>query len=942
MTRASVAFALAVIAGAFAAPTGAQASFGFLPGSAGFHVVAENQNTTATKQAGAHPYAVHVEVGLNTTGGESDGDLRGLTVHLPPGLLINPTAVNECATTAFHTARKSPYETSVSGESCPNSTQVGVIAVDLAGTTRYFGLFNLAHSFGDAAAIGASPFGTPLVFASRLRESDSGLDLVLENVPQGFDLQSMKLTIWGTPWEGAAPPGPAGHNPQRGNCLNEETGGTHGECLVFEAAPAPESQIKSYLTMPTTPCGQALAFAADAQSWQGEEATATATAAALEKCNQSLAIAQVQLRTANAAAATGLVFNLGVNDGGGILNPGGIARPAIKTAIAGLPDGLTINPSLAAGLGVCTEAQWALETAPSAFGAGCPPGSKIGDVTLEGALGLTETLSGSVFLAQPYANPFQSLIAVYMLAKLPGRGLIVKSEGKIQPDPQTGRLVATFDDLPRLLYTHFNLSLREGQRSALVSPPTCGRYPTNFSLADWAQPTVFRSEQTAFFIEHGEGGGACPSGTAPAFKPGLLAGSINPSPAAYTPFYLRMTRTDSEQEITSYSATFPPGMLAKIAGVTACPDAAIEAAKGLSGAQELAQPSCPDSSKIGHTMAGFGVGGTLAWAPGNLYLAGPYHGAPLSIVAVDSALIGPFDLGVVVVRSAIRIDPRSAQASIDSAGSDPIPHILAGIPLHLRDIRVYVDRPGFMLTPTSCDPMRVASLLTGAGADPFNPADDSAATSLQRYQLIGCGALGFKPRLALRVSGNLRHGGFPTLNATYTPRPGDANLQAISVALPPSLFLAQAHLKTDCTRPQFAHDACPPGSIIGQARVVTPLLDQSLEGPVYLRASDNPVPDLVADLHGRGIEIEVPGRIDSSPNRGIRANFSGLPDAPVTRATFTFPGGKHGLLENAEAICQATARGNARFLGQNNATRVLHPRLLAKCPHRRHRKRGSR
>lgn len=878
------------------APAAAAASFGFLPGAEGFSTAAVNQNETPATQAGAHPYAFRAHLGFETEAGAQRP--RDLTLRLPPGFLVNPTAVSECQ--------------GLSG-SCPNSSQVGVATVKVGGTTSKFGVFNLSPGFGSPAAFGFSVSGTPVVLTAHLREGDSGLDLEVGGLPQSLDLRSLDLTIWGSPWEDS-------HDPERG--------------LVFGSAPAPPSLIKSYLTLPTTPCGVPLAFTAEATSWQGQGAGASATTPALSGCNKALSVLRVQLMTDVGAARTGLAFNLDVPSGGGILNPAGIARPAIKTAIASLPEGLTINPSLGAGLGACTEAEFARESAGSEPGAGCPNSSKIGTVTVDGALGLGEPLQGSVYLAKPYENPSGNLLAVYMLARSARRGLIVKSQGKIEPDPRTGRLVATFDDLPRLLYTHFGLTLREGQRSTLVSPPACGPYSTDLQIASWAEPSAFKHEASTFFINHGEGGGPCPGGGALPFAPGLVAGSINPIAAARTPFYLRMTRTDGEQEITSYSATLPPGLLAKIAGVAECPEAAIAAARARTGprggAEELASPSCPASSLIGHTVAGYGVGGVLAYAPGNLYLAGPYHGAPLSTVAIDSALIGPFDLGVVVVRSAIRIDPRTAQASLDAAGSDPIPHILAGIPLHLRDIRVSVDRPDFTLNPTSCDRMAVRSTLTGAGADLFDPADDTTATSTQRFQVLNCSVLGFKPRLSLRFKGATRHGGYPSLRATYAPRPGDANLSAVSVTLPPAVFLAQNHIRAVCTRVQFANDACPAGSIYGRARALTPLMDEALAGPVYLRSSRTAVPDLVADLRGRGIEIEVPGRIDSSRG-GIRANFEGLPDAPVTRFAMTLLGGRRGLLQSGEDLCRAKLRANARFIAQSNETFIAHPKLKAKC-----------
>jgi hypothetical protein len=926
-----------------AAAAPAQAAFDFEAGAAGLSVAALTVSGTPKTEAGTHPYSLRADIALETEAGSRP--LRELAVHMPPGLLINPTEVGECGEAEFQQPRSASKPASLSGESCPNTSQVGVVRASVEGTTRWFGLFNLEPPFGAVAAIGASPFGVPLAFTVHAREADAGLDLRLANVPQSFDLRSVQLTIWGTPWWGDKSHPSETHDPQRGNCLDEETGGSLAStCQVLgPGIEAPGGQIKSYLTLPTTPCGVPPAFEAEATSWQGDEAEATATIPALKECNKALTTPKVQLMTDAAAAPTGMVFSLDVNDGGGILNPGGIARPAIKTAVASLPEGLTINPSLGAGLGVCSEAEFARETADSEPGAGCPNGAKIGNVTAEGVLGLAEPLRGSLYLAKPYANPFDTLLSVYMLARSPRRGLIVKSQGKIEPDPRSGRLLVTFDNLPRLLYTHFDLTLREGQRSALVSPSACGSYVAGLDIASWAEPTVFKHNASLFLINRGAGGGGCPGSGAPPFAPALLAGSVNPNAAARTPFYLRMARADSEQEITSYSATFPPGLLAKIAGVGECSDAAIAAAKARTGpqggAEELERPSCPASSLIGRTQAGYGVGGVLAYAPGALYLAGPYHGAPLSIVAIDSALIGPFDLGVVVVRSAIRIDPRSAQASIDSAGSDPIPHILAGIPLHLRDIRVYVDRPNFTVNPTSCDRMEVASTLGGAGADPFDVADDSLATSIQRFQVLNCTLLGFKPKLGFSFRGGYRRGAYPSLRATYVPRPGDANLSSASVTLPPAVFLAQNHIRTVCTRPQFRAGNCPGGSIYGHATATTPLMEEPLSGPVILRASSNRLPDMVASLRGRGIEIEVVGSIDSSRG-GTRATFDNLPDAAVTKFTMSLFGKKKSVLQLGGSLCAKPQHALARFIAQSNATEVLHPVLRAKCPKRPKGKKG--
>ena len=945
---------------AFGAPTPADASFGFKSGSEGFAVSVEGNS--ATPEAGRHPGTLAVKVALNASGSYTDGDLRDLQVDLPSGFLINPTATAPCFASGcfnsselaagfcppalFHTPRSSPYEESASGESCPIATQVGTVTVrsGLGGAVaRTFGLFNLDSRFGRLAAFGASPYGVPLVLSTHVRQADSGLTLDLEGLSGALDFQGLEFKIWGTPWD-------YGHDGERGDCLNEaDPAAYHGTLPILSSGFSPgtcsvgtpsffEEREHSYLTLPATPCDSPLEFSAAATSWQGEDDKAQIQATdgeghtlTLDTCRTHLTIPKVQLTNERTTSGTGMVFNLDVNDGGGVLNPAGITRPAIKNAVVTLPDGLTIDPSLGSGLGVCTKAQFSLESADSVPGSGCPNNSKIGTVEVAGMLGLPEPLTGAVFLAKPYDNPFGTLISLYMTARNPRRGLFVKSQGTLIPSPKTGALVATFEDLPRLLYTHFTLNLREGQRPALASPAACGNYPTDVALSSWAAPTTFNHDTTSFFpLRQGASGGPCPSGPRP-FAPGLEAGSINPTPGAYSPFTLHMTRTDPEQEITSYSATFPPGLTGKLAGIATCSDAAIRAAKSKTGQAELEHPSCPASSSIGHTLAGYGVGGALAYAPGGLYLAGPYHGAPLSAVAIDSALVGPFDLGVVIVRSAIRIDPRTAQASIDSAGSDPIPHILEGIPLHLRDIRVYIDRPGFTLNPTSCNVLQSRSILTGAGADVFSSVDDVFATSTDRFQLLGCSSLGFKPKFSLKLTGGHRRAQHPALRAVVEERGGDANIGTAVVTLPPSEFLAQNHIRNVCQTPQFEADACPADSIYGHARALSPLLSEPLEGPVYLRSSHNPLPDMVAVLKGDGgIQIDVQGRV-SSVHGGMRGSFEILPDAPASKFELTLEGGKRGLLENSENLCAHPSYATARLSGQNNTLSAAKVKVANDC-----------
>jgi hypothetical protein len=597
---------------------------------------------------------------------------------------------------------------------------------------------------------------------------------------------------------------------------------------------------------------------------------------------------------------------------------------------------MTINPSVGAGLGVCTPASYASETISSPPGAGCPNVSKIGEISVESPL-FEGPVGGSLFLAEPddpataapgTENPFDSLLALYFVAKAPDRGIMVKVAGQVSADPLTGQLTATFDNLPQLPYSHFHLLFRSGQRSPLITPAACGVYSTQVDLTPWLDSKAVRRDVTQFQLSSGIAGGACPSGATP-FAPGAQAGTLNRNAGSYTPFYLHLTRTDADQEITSYSAQLAPGLLGKIAGIPYCPEADIAAAKRESGVEETEHPSCPAASRIGHTVAGYGVGAVLAYAPGGLYLAGPFHGAPFSIVAIDSATVGPFDLGVIVVRSAIKVDPLTAQVSVDSAGSDPIPHIARGIPLHLRDIRVYMSRPGFTLNPTSCEPSSVLSSLTGSSAPFSNPAD-IAALAPAHFQVSNCSSLGFLPKLRLRLKGGTRRGDFPSLRAVVLPRAGDANIGKAAVTLPATEFLAQNHIGTICTRPQFDREACPGGSVYGHVRAFTPLLEEPMEGSVYLRSSDSQLPDLVAVLRGHGLTIDLNGRIDSV-HGGLRASFEGLPDAPVSKFVMTLNGGKRGLLVNERNPCAVPALATAQFIGQNNLGALLKPRLQATC-----------
>ncbi|HVX31933.1 MAG TPA: hypothetical protein VHA80_02240, partial [Solirubrobacterales bacterium] len=497
------------------------------------------------------------------------------------------------------------------------------------------------------------------------------------------------------------------------------------------------------------------------------------------------------------------------------------AAANLRDAEVTLPEGMAINPASAGGLGACSPEQIDLgkDTAPT-----CPPEAKIGSVRLKTPL-LEDALEGAVYLAQQKQNKFGSLLAVYLVVDDPATGVLLKIPGKVEADPGSGRLVADFDEDPQLPFEDLRIDLEGGPRAPLVTPPRCGVYSTTGAFKPWSGGATITASDT-FKIDSGPDGGACPTG---GFSAGLAAGTANPAAGRYSPFELRISRPDGTARLGAVSVKLPRGLLGRLAGIPYCSDAALAAiptGEG-TGAAQLGSPSCPAASRVGSVAVSAGAGQSPFWVKtGSAYLAGPYKGAPLSLAIVTPALAGPFDLGNVVVRVALQVDRETAQVS---AVSDPLPTVLSGIPLDLREVRVSLDRDEFMLNPTSCRSQKVESTLTAVGGATASPSAPFAAAS--------CGGLGFSPRLTLALKGGTRRGAYPQLTAKLKAKPGQANLARVAVQLPHTEFLAQGHIRTVCTRVQFAADACPASSVYGYAEARTPLLDQPLKGPVYLRSS---------------------------------------------------------------------------------------------------------
>ena len=943
--------AILLVAGAvlaFAAPSAAEDAI-----AAGFGIAAFDGSVDATPagdpftQAGGHPYAASTIIDFNTVDYPDKGDgwpaepVKNIDVDLPPGFIGNPTTLSRCRGDQL---APSPVPTDPTSALpfCPSSSQAGVITlrfdagIDVGlgqGIVAAWPVFSMEPPPDAPARFGFNFIGTVVTFDARVRSGfDYGVTVNARNVSEGLPFTGARLTLWGVPADPA-------HDAERA-CPKSFPPAFGGPSCSTEAP------LRPFLRLPTscTDAGVGLKTTIRSDSWihPGDFTEASflshlppgrdllpigSPPPSIEPgpqqgptgCGQVPfdPILSVQPTTGAADSPTGLDVDLTLpqND-----DPGRIGESDLERAVVKLPRGMSVNPAAADGLGACTSSQIGLITdpgiSPARFDTAdprCPNSSKVGVATIETPL-LGEALQGSVYLAKQADNPFGSLLAFYIVAK--AQGVIVKLPAKIDAGDD-GQLTTTLDEAPQTPFSAAHLRFFGGTRAPLKTPVTCGTYSTEAILTPWSgnDPVALSS---SFEITSGPNGSACSNA---AFDPKLSAGVSNPVAGSYSPFALRLSREDGNQLLGAISAQLPQGLTGKLAGIPYCPDAALAAVSGAegTGASQLASPSCPQASQVGTVTVGAGAGPNPFYVhTGKAYLAGPYKGAPLSLAVVTPAVAGPFDLGSVVVRNALRVDPVTAQIA---AVSDPLPTILHGIPLSLRDVRVNIDRPEFTLNPTSCDPMSVDSAITSTQGVTANPSS--------RFQVANCERLPFKPKLSLKVSGGMKRGDFPKLRAVLKAKPGEANIDRVSVALPHSEFLAQEHIRTICTRVQYAADQCPAGSIYGHARAFTPLLDQPLEGPVYLRSSSNPLPDLVVALKGQ-IEIDLAGRIDSVDG-GIRNSFELVPDAPVSKFVLEMKGGKKGLLVNSRNLCKGTNRATVLMDGQNGKAFDARPVLRNDC-----------
>jgi hypothetical protein len=846
--------------------------------------------TLSTYQAGAHPDLV------TTFGLDHDslfvplgGTPRDLAVALPPGLVGAANATPTC-----------PMGTVVNlQKECPIDAAVGEVDAQV-----YFPpvvlvlhelVYNVNPSPDEPAAFGFSA-SVPVRLDTSLRsDGDYGITARSTNLTEAGSIISATVRLWGVP---------ADHNGPPGTCpsacsLDMQTQRPYG-------GPSQAPRVP-FLTNPSECSGSSLTASLSIDAWQnaGVFTTASFGLPLFTGCEKLAFAPTVDIRPDNkvAGAPAGLAVDIAVPQNA---DPDGLATADVRDVSVALPVGMAVSASSADGLGGCSDEQIALHELGAAT---CPDLSKIGTVEVTTPL-LDKPLEGEVFLGTQKSNDPQSGDMFRLFLQIAGSGVRVKLPGQVRADPATGQLTATFSDNPQVPFGAFSVRFKGGARAPLVNPSTCGIKTAQATLTSWADSTPVHSD-SSFAIDEG-------CDRAGRFEPSLDAGVVTPVAGGSSPLTTTVSRPDGQQDINGLSVTLPPGLLARIGSVAQCPDAA--AATG----------GCPAGSQIGRVRAESGAGSAplaipqAGKAPTAVYLTGPYKGAPYGLSIVVPAQAGPYDLGTVVVRAAIHVDPLDAHVTVDS---DPIPTMLLGVPLNVQKINVLVDRPGLMVSPTNCDPMQVAARVSSV--------QGSTADVANRFQVGDCSRLALRPKLALSLTGKgqTTDGKHPAITANLTQTMGQANLKKVRVALPLSLALDPDNAQALCefTDGSKVEPTCPKASIVGTATARTPILDQPLTGPVYFVKNIRidaksgrqirTLPKLVIPLTGEnGLRLTLTGTSAVEDDQLV-TTFDAIPDAPVSAFALNIDGGAHGILTVSGAdVCKATQIAEQQIQGQNGKT----------------------
>jgi hypothetical protein len=987
-TRASIAAALLVAAAAFSPslslatadiigpqnPDDPQADSPWQAGTCKTdspHCSVESPTTQFYEEAAGHPPVGFTQFIVNTEPGPLPlteipiGDLRTVRVDLPAGLTVNPQATPQCDLGP-------ESEESPNSVNCETDTQVGtseVIATHtdtgVSVTLPPVPVYNVVPKQGEPARFGLSIAGSDVFL-----EADVAWE---RDYHEYFTIHVAKISL---PLLG-----------EKARILQNR--------LVFDGTSG--ALDATFITTPTTCLGPAAPGSQfehvystwlRADSYQEENPSFPVGSPFIESkiprktgmggfetspknCDDipfDPGIA-VDPNTAQTDSPSGATTTVTLPE---IKNPAkdekSKASSHVRSAQVTLPSGMGLNPSAANGLVACTDEQFGKGTRNPVA---CPEASKVGTVAVDTPPLPDGSLTGSVYVGRQLSSDPASgdLYRIFVTAESTRYDISARLLGKVSANPQTGQLTTTFDDpataadelapgrmpiagLPQVPFKTFRLTFNGGAKAPLTSPPTCGPNTTAGLFVPWSSAQGIgpagsdegpstdppATPSGSFSLASLPGGGDCPKTLAARpFAPGFGAGTDKHGAGDFSPVHMNIARADGNQELKGVDVTLPPGLTAKLAGLKYCPEAALAAAAANSGTAEAASSSCPAKSFIGGAEVRTGSGPAPIQIGGKVFLAGPYKGAPLSLAAITPATAGPFDLGTVVVRVALFVDPRTAQVR---AVSNPIPHVYGGATLDIRSVAVKLDRKNFSLNPTNCSQFAFAGSLLGGGANPVDPAAFSAAPVSAPFKASGCEKLDFKPKLFLRLFGGMRRAKNPKLRAVLLPQAGDANIARAATILPPSLILDQGNLSKVCTRVQFAAHDCPKNSIYGHATAFSPLLDDPVQGPVYLRSSDNPLPDLVAALNGQ-VDVELSSRTDSTRGR-IRSTFDLVPDVPVSKFVLLLRGGPKGLLVNSRNQCPRKAGGKGKGAAASKVRRAKGPRAIVRFKAQNGKKRNLR
>jgi DNA-binding beta-propeller fold protein YncE len=938
-----------------------------------------NENGTPDTQGGSHPYQFvdNFELNSHFERQESNADspyirlpngvLRGLTLDLPPGFVGDPNApFKKCSGQELRGLGGSTSfcrpETSV-GELKLNWSENQVRQPKIA---NY--LYVMAPVRGVALQLG-SEFVQPLLYINNgvAAGGDYPVQTTVTEAPGQAPVIRSRAVINGILTPCVRVPRGSGKYEENG-CIevaSEVTG--QGE---YEKEPA---HSRAFLTLPTG-CHGPLRSTMEADSWEEpgnwvKKSTVThnvaGTPISLTGCSKLKFPAEISVApdSNDASTSSGLTVNVHVPQTAA-LNPNGLAESSLRDTTVTLPEGIAINPSGGDGLEACTSNAGALpegalgssgdqigykgqeelnaEDEPgvkwstftpelaSLLAPGtnfCPNGSKIGTVKIKTPL-LEHELEGAVYLAAQEANPFGSLVAMYIVAEDPYSGTLIKLAGEVSLSG-TGQIVTTFKNTPDLPFENLELHFFGGERAPLATPSRCGTYTTQAVFTPWDGNGPVTAE-SSFSIEHGPNGSPCPGATLP-FNPTVNAGATNIQAGAFSPLTVTLNRKDGEQNLKSVEAKLPPGLSGVLTGVEQCPEP--RANEGL----------CGENSKVGEATIGVGVGNQpFTVTGGKFYLTGPYNGsggctvgeagcAPFGITFEVPAKAGPFDLAdttsnhpacdCVVVRGKIELSPLTAAITIttDPPGSPhSIPTSIEGIPLEIQHVNATTTRGNFQFNPTNCEKM---SLM---GTVQLNEGGSSTIST--PFQVTNCAALKFEPKFSVSTSAKTSRtqGASLTAKLAYpnVPQGTDADIARVKVELPKQLPSRLTTLQKACTAAQFEANpaACPAASKIGYAVVHTPLIPVPLQGPaIFVSHGGEAFPSLTLVLQGYGITIDLVGTTDIK--KGVTSTtFKTVPDQPFSSFELTLPEGPYSALTAPGNLCTAkNLTMPTEFLAQNGA-----------------------